>query len=65
MFDIDGLRAYIAESGIKQKAIAEKSGIKESAFSLIMNKKRKCSADEYARICAALGLPAESFINAS
>ena len=62
MFDINSLRAYIAESGIKQKVIARKAGINESAFSLIMTGKRKCSAEEYARICFALGVPAQTFI---
>ncbi len=62
MFDIEGLKKYIAESGIKQKVIARKAGMHESAFSMIMTGKRKCSVDEYAKICAALGLPAQSFI---
>lgn len=37
MVDIEKLRGYIVESGIKQKIIAQKAGIHESAFSLILN----------------------------
>ena len=62
MFHIEKLRRYIAESGIKQKAIARKAGMSESAFSLIMTGKRKCTAEEYAKICAALGVGAEMFM---
>lgn len=51
----DNISRYMIENGIKQKKIAEKSGISKCALSAILTKKRKLTADEYEKICNALG----------
>lgn len=63
MFNRIALKNYIDEVGLKQKAIAEKAGITESQLSLILNGKRSCDVDEYARICKAVGVSITKFIN--
>lgn len=62
MFNRLALKKFIDESGLKQKAIAEKSGISESKLSLILTGKRGCDVDEYARICKAIGVPLTKFV---
>lgn len=60
--DIESLRGYIDEMGVKQKTVADKSGISESAFCLILQGKRKCEIGEYASICSALNVPMGNFM---
>lgn len=62
VLDTESLRKRIEESGFKQKAISEKAGISETALCLILQGKRKCETGEYASICAALGLPVDTFL---
>ncbi len=57
------VRAYIEECGLKQKAVAEKSGIPNVTFNAIMNGKRRLYADDLAAICIALNVNPELFIN--
>lgn len=58
----DLLKQYIEQSGIKQKAISDKTGIPDSAICLILKGKRKCEAGEYGSICAALEVPLDTFL---
>lgn len=51
---IDNIAKYIKDNGIKQRMIAEKTGIGECALSAILTRKRKLSADEYEKICVVL-----------
>ncbi|WP_195397901.1 helix-turn-helix transcriptional regulator [Holdemania sp. 1001302B_160321_E10] len=51
----DRLKLYIDRSGLKQKAIAEKSGFSENQMSQMLNDKRSISADELEIICNAMG----------
>ena len=44
----------VEESGMKQKAIAERMGISEQVLSAIMTGKRKIYADEFFKLCAAI-----------
>lgn len=44
------LKSYIEISGLKQKAISEKTGIPRSAFCAILQGKRKCEVGGYARL---------------
>ena len=53
---------YIEKCGLKQKAIAEKSGIPEVQLCLILQGKRKCEVGEYASICEALDVKVDKFI---
>lgn len=62
VLDVESLRKQIEISGIKQKVVSEKAGISKAALCLILQGKRKCEAGEYASICAALGLPVNTFL---
>ena len=56
------LRQHIEETGIKQKAISEKTGMSETALCLVLQGKRKCEVGEYANICSALNIPVDKFL---
>ncbi|MCC8085465.1 MAG: helix-turn-helix transcriptional regulator [Clostridium sp.] len=60
--DIESLRQYIDELGVKQKAVADKSGVSEPALCLILQGKRRCEAGEYAGICKTLNVPMTKFM---
>lgn len=62
ILDFVELKKYIEENGIKQKIIAEKSGIPEVQLCLILQGKRKCEVGEYASICSVLGVKVNKFI---
>lgn len=53
-FDYETLKAEIDSSGMKQKAVAMKAGIKENHLCLILSGKRKCEAGEYISLCKEL-----------
>ena len=48
------LKLYITQNGLKQKVIAEKSGLTENQMSQILKGKRGISADEFEIICNAM-----------
>lgn len=54
---------YIADNGIKQIYVSEKTGIPENTLSMILNGKRKMEADEFVEIIVALNVDANHFIN--
>lgn len=56
---------YIAENGIKQKYISDKTGIAENVLSMMLNGKRKMDADEFIEIVLALNVDANCFINSN
>jgi len=56
------VRAYIEEQGIKQKEVAQKTGISTVTFNAIMNGKRTMYADDLRAICIALDVSPENFI---
>lgn len=60
--DYSGLKEYVNSAGIKQKSLAEKSGMQETTLCLILQGRRKCEAGEYASICNALGVSFEKFL---
>ncbi|MDE5909816.1 MAG: helix-turn-helix transcriptional regulator [Lachnospiraceae bacterium] len=62
VLDSDKMKKYVELSGIKQKAISEKSGLSESALSLILQGKRRCEIGEYATICEVLGVNTDKFL---
>ena len=61
-FNHEALKAEINSSGMKQKAIAMKAGIKENHFCLILSGKRKCEAGEYISLCKVLEVNLGSFM---
>ena len=62
ILDFIELKDFIDKSGLKQKAIAEKSGVPEVQLCLILQGKGKCEVGEYASICEALGVNVDRFI---
>ena len=62
VLDFVELKNYIEEKGIKQKIIAEKSGIPEVQLCLILQGKRKCEVGEYSSICDVLGVRVNKFL---
>lgn len=62
VFDATAMKKRIESSGIKQRAISEKTGIPEVALSLILQGKRRCEIGEYASICEVLNAEAGEFL---
>ncbi len=60
----EGLIAVIKESGLKNIAVADKSGIKPDVFSKLLNGRRRIFADEMAAICHTLGMTMDEIIAA-
>lgn len=59
------VRAYLDANGIKQKAVAQKSGISNTTFNAIMNGKRTMYAEDLKAICLALNVSPELFVETS
>jgi transcriptional regulator with XRE-family HTH domain len=57
------VRAYIEKQGLKQKEVAQKTGISTVTFNAIMNGKRTMYADDLRAICIALDVSPEIFID--
>lgn len=47
---------------ITQKLVAERSGLTQKRVSLILNGKGRMTLTEYVKICAALDVPAGTFL---
>lgn len=62
VLDIDGMKKYIDDSGLKQKAVAGKAGLDEVKFCLALQGKRKLEASEYANICEVMDVPMSKFL---
>lgn len=64
MFDLDisGMRKHISDSGLKQRTVAERAGLDEVKFCMVLLGKRKLEAAEYANICEVLCVPMEKFL---
>lgn len=56
------IRGRIDEKGMKDKAVAEKAGIDEHAFSRMMNRKQKIMATDYIELCKVLDLTPDDFV---
>ena len=63
--DYTRMKDYIKTKGIKQKRLAERTGIPEAALCLILAGKRKCDTSEYAKICTELEVGLNEFITES
>ncbi len=57
------VKAYINTNGLKQAAVAGKSGFSAVTFNAIMNGRRKLYADDLRAICLALNVNPEVFIS--
>lgn len=62
MFDNAKMKEFILNQGLKQKKVAEISGMPESTVSLILAGKRKCSVEEYVSLCTAICVPIGEFL---
>lgn len=64
MLEVDVLKIKnkIDDLGIKQKTIADRTGISESKLSLSLREKRKLSVGEYASICIFLKADFKEFL---
>lgn len=56
------IKAYLVENGIKQTFLAEKTGLTDSVISDICTKGRRIDCVEYYKICKALNVPLEKFL---
>ena len=56
------IKQYLVDNGIKQTFLAEKTGLSQMAISDICNRDRKIDVVEYAKICKALNVPFETFL---
>lgn len=57
------IKKYLQENGIKQTFLAEKTGLTNSQISDICVRDRKIDCVEYYKICKALNLPLEYFMD--
>lgn len=57
------VRAYICDNGLKQEVVAQRAGISQTTFNDILNGKRTLYADELRRICIALNVSPELFVD--
>lgn len=60
--NVSKIKMYIENSGLKQKAVAEKSGLDNYKLCMSLLGKRKLEAGEYANICSVLGVPMTMFV---
>lgn len=56
------IKEYLAEKGIKQSFLAQKTGLTDHAISDICNRDRRIDCMEYYKICKALDVPLETFL---
>lgn len=56
------IKEYLVSNGIKQTFVAEKTGLTIMAINDICNNGRKIDIIEYYKICKALNVPLETFV---
>lgn len=56
------IKEYLTENGIKQSYLAEKTGLSNSQISDICIHDRRIDCVEYYKICKALNVPLEKFL---
>lgn len=57
------VRTYICDNGLKQEVVAKRAGIPQTTFNAILNGERTLYADELRRICIALNVSPELFVD--
>ena len=55
------IKLYLEANGIKQSFVSEKTGIPAPILNMMLNNNRKIEANEYMRICDAIGVPLDQF----
>lgn len=55
------IKEYITDMGIKQAAIAKKVGMTDGQLSGILTGRYKLKADDFFKICEAIGVEPEKF----
>ena len=58
----NAIKNYLNDHGISQVWLSTKTGIPTARLCLELNGKRRMNFDDYAAICAALGIPTGPFI---
>lgn len=56
------IRDYADEHGVMNKFLAEKAEVTNTKISLILNGKQEIGLIEYYKICQALNVPMETFL---
>lgn len=56
------IKKYLDDNGIMQSFLVKKTGLSAAAISDMCNGKRKIGCVEYYKICRALELPLETFL---
>ena len=56
------IKEYMASKGIKQTFVADQVGITNARLSEILNKGRSIDCETYYKICKALNVPLETFL---
>ena len=56
------IKNYLTDNGIKQAFVAERVGITRVRMSEICNKDKKIDCELYYKICKALNVPLETFV---
>lgn len=56
------IKAYLKNNNIRQTTLAKKTFLSDAAISMMLNGKRGILAEEYFSICAALGVPLNTFV---
>lgn len=59
------IREYLLSHGIKQSFVAQKCGWTRQKANAIAMGKRKITANEYGKLCEAIGVPYDYFFNAA
>lgn len=59
------IKDYLDERGIKYSFVSQKTAIPMNVLSPSLNEKREIKAEEYFKICEALEVPLEQFVNKS
>lgn len=56
------IKEYLAEAGISQKWLSNRTGIATAKLNLALHGKRRMTFEEYALICGTLGVNTDRFI---
>jgi transcriptional regulator with XRE-family HTH domain len=59
--DVDALRQYIKERGLKQGYIAREAGMTDGRLSMLLRGNLKMYADDYFTLCGVLGVSPNTF----
>lgn len=63
--DTKAIKKHIADAGLKQGYIAERSGMTVNQLSACFNGRRELKASEYANLCKALNVSFKFFLRSA